>query len=91
METLNIKKLGLAFGLTGVLLYIGCVLVMLIAGREGTVMIFNSVMHGLETDTIIRMDIPWTETLIGLAVTFLLGWLTGASIAGIYNMNNHTK
>lgn len=91
METLNIRKLGLALGLTGVLLYIGCMLVMLIAGREGTVFVFNSFMHGLNTETIIRMDVPWLETLIGLVATFILGWLTGVSIAFFYNISPQNK
>jgi len=91
METLNIKKLGLALGLTGVLLYIGCMLVMLIAGREGTIFVFNSFMHGLNTETIIRMDIPWLETSIGLVATFILGWLTGVSIAFFYNLTTQDK
>ncbi|MCF6171320.1 MAG: DUF5676 family membrane protein [Bacteroidales bacterium] len=85
MQTLNIKKFGLAFGITCALLYIGCILLMLIAGREGTIFIFNSFFHGLNTEAIIRMDIPWWETLTGLSATFGLGWLTGASVAFFYN------
>ncbi len=90
-KTLSIKRLGLALGLTGVLLYIGCMLIMLIAGREGTIFVFNSFMHGLNTESIIRMDVPWLETLIGLAGTFILGWLSGASIAFFYNISTRNK
>ncbi len=91
METLNVKKLGLAMGLTGVLLYIGCILIMLIAGREGTIFVFNSFMHGLDTETIIRMDIPLIDTLLGLVVTFVLGWLSGVLIAFFYNISAQSK
>jgi len=91
METLNVKKLGLALGLTGVLLYIGCILIMLIAGREGTIFVFNSFMHGLDTETIIRMDIPLIDTLLGLVITFALGWLSGVLIAFFYNLSTQSK
>ncbi|NOX85665.1 MAG: hypothetical protein GXO86_06840 [Chlorobi bacterium] len=91
METLNVKKLGLAVGLTGVLLYIGCILVMLIAGREGTIFVFNSFLHGLDTETIIRMDIPLIDTLLGLVATFVLGWISGALIASFYNISTQSK
>ena len=87
METLNLRKLGLAMGLTGALLYIGCMLIMLVAGREGTIFIFNSFMHGLDTETIIRMDIPLIDSVLGLVATFVLGWMSGALIAFFYNIS----
>lgn len=85
MKKLSIKNFGLAFGITGALLYLGCSLLMAIAGREGTVKIFNSLLHGLDTASIIRMDIPWWEELLGIAGTFVICWLTGICIAVIYN------
>lgn len=91
MEILNVKRFGLALGLTGVLLYVGCILIMLIAGREGTIFVFNSFMHGLDTETIIRMDIPLIDTLLGLVVTFVLGWLSGMLIAFFYNTGAQSK
>jgi len=33
MYRLNVKKLGFAFGLTGALIYLGCMIVMATAGR----------------------------------------------------------
>lgn len=83
--TINIRKFGLAVGLTGALLYLGCMLVMATTGHAGTVQFFNSLLHGLDVSAIIRMDIPLWEAGIGLVETFILGWLVGASIAGIYN------
>ncbi|NOY36012.1 MAG: hypothetical protein GXO83_00375 [Chlorobi bacterium] len=88
MKTLNIKKFGFAIGVTGALLYLGCILIMLIAGHDGTVAFFNSVLHGLDTSTIIIMKISWWKALIGLVETFIIGWLTGASIAFFYNLTN---
>ena len=85
MYLLNIKKLGFSLGLTGALLYLGCMIVMATVGREGTIAFFNSLLHGLDTSKIIRMDIPLTEALLGTAQSFILGWLIGACIAAFYN------
>ena len=82
---LNVKKLGLATGLTGALLYLGCMLVMLTVGQEGSVKFFNSLLHGLDVSTIMRMNVPLWEAGIGIIETFILGWLIGACIASLYN------
>lgn len=85
MYRLNVKKLGFAFGLTGALIYLGCMIVMSTAGREGTIDFFNSLLHGLDTTSIIRMDVPLWEAGLGTIQTFILGWLVGACIAAFYN------
>jgi len=85
MYRLNIKKMGLALGLTGALLYVGCVLVMATVGREGTVKFFNSLLHGLDTSSIIRMDVPVLEVFFGIIQVFILSWLIGACVAAFYN------
>ena len=91
MEVINIRKLGLATGLTGVLLYLGCILLMLALGRDGTIQFFNSLLHGLDVAPIIRMDMPFWESLLGIVEIFVLGWLTGVCIAGIYNFSMRKK
>lgn len=88
METMNVKRAGLAFGFTGALLYVGCALLMMIAGSAGTVTLFNSLLHGLDVSGIVRMEVPLGESLMGLFCTFLLGWLVGSSIAWIYNIGS---
>jgi hypothetical protein len=85
MYRLNIKKFGLALGLTGALLYVGCVLVMATVGQEGTVKFFNSLLHGLDTSSIIRMDVPVLEVFFGIIQVFILSWLIGACVAAFYN------
>ncbi|MCM4154397.1 DUF5676 family membrane protein [Gramella sp. AN32] len=85
MYRLNIKKLGFAFGLTGALVYLGCMIVMATAGQEGTIKFFNSLIHGLDTTNIIRMDVPLLEALLGIVQTFIISWLVGACIAAFYN------
>ena len=85
MNHINIKKLGLAFGLTGALLYFGCALVMFGLGHDATVKFFNTLLHGLDVSSIIRLNISPIEELIGIVQTFILCWLIGACIASIYN------
>lgn len=75
----------MAFGLTGALLYLGCIILMATVGHAGTVKFFNSLLHGLDTSSIIRMDVPLLEAALGLVETFILSWLVGACIAGFYN------
>lgn len=91
MYRLNIKKLGFAFGLTGALIYLGCIIVMKTAGQEGTINFFNSLLHGLDTTNIIRMDVPLLEALMGIVQTFILWWLIGACIGAFYNVQIKIK
>ena len=91
MYRLNIKKLGFAFGLTGTLIYLGCMIVMKTAGQEGTITFFNSLLHGLDTTSIIRMDVPLIEVLMGIVQTFILWWLIGACIGAFYNAQIKVK
>lgn len=85
MKHININKLGIAIGATGVALYVGCMLIMAIFGTDGTIQFFDYLLHGLDTSSIIRMNIPLSESLIGIVLTFLIGWLSGACIACTYN------
>jgi carbon starvation protein CstA len=87
MNHISIKKLGLAFGLTGALLYFGCVLVMSTVGHDKTVLFFNSLLHGIDVSSVIRMNISPVEELIGIVQTFILSWLIGACVAAIYNVS----
>ena len=91
MYQLNVKKLGFAFGLTGALIYLGCMIVMATAGQEGTIAFFNSLLHGLDTTNIIRMDVSLLEALFGIIQTFILWWLIGACIGGFYNAQIKNK
>lgn len=85
MNHINVKKFGLAIGLTISLLYVGCMILMLSVGHTGTVKFFNSILHGLDVSSIVRMDVPIWESVVGLIETFILGWLVGACIAAFYN------
>jgi 2TM family of unknown function (DUF5676) len=85
MNRLNVKKLGFAIGLTGTLAYLGCMIIMFTAGKESTVKFFNSLLHGLDTSQVIKMDVSIGEALLGIVQTFILGWLVGVCIAVFYN------
>jgi hypothetical protein len=85
MEKLNVKKLGLAIGVTGALLYLICMVVMFTMGHDGTILFFNSLLHGLDVSSVMRMEMPLWEAGIGIVETFILGWFIGACIAVFYN------
>ena len=91
MNHISIRKLGLAFGITGALLYLGCALVMLILGHDSTVKYFNSLLHGVDVSSIVRLNISFGEVLMGLVQTFILTWLIGVCIACIYNISFNKK
>ncbi len=88
---INVKKFGLAVGLTGALLYLGCMIVMATVGHNGSVKFFNSLLHGLDVSTVLRMEVPLWEAVIGIVETFVLGWLIGGCIAGFYNAVSFKK
>ena len=88
---ISVKRFGMAFGVTSALLYLGCVFVMGTVGREASIVFFNSLMHGIDVTTIIRTDMPFWEMVIGVLTIFILGWLSGATIASIYNLGLDNK
>jgi hypothetical protein len=91
MGTIKVKKLGLAVGGTAAIVYLGCALVMAVVGRDGIILFLNSLLHGLDVSALIRMNVPWWETLVGAAEIFILGWLSGATVAAIYNIGARKK
>lgn len=91
MNHISIRKMGLAYGVTGGLLYFGCTLTMLMLGHDSMVKFFNTLLHGLDVSSIIKMNISTVEVLTGLVQTFILCWLIGACIASIYNISFNKK
>ncbi|MEQ9365583.1 MAG: DUF5676 family membrane protein [Leptospirales bacterium] len=87
MGRINIRKFGLAWGATASLFYIGCIILMLTVGREGAVLFFNSLLHGLDVSGALMMDVPWWQALFGIGQTFVLAYLAGGCVAGIYNFS----
>ena len=85
MNYIDVRKFGLATGLTGFLLYIPCTLIMLIVGHDGSVKLFNIMLHGLDVSTIMSTDLSPKKELLGMVATFILAGLIGLSIGTIYN------
>lgn len=86
MAAIDIRRFGLAWGLTAALLYLGCALVMATVSRDTQVLFFNSLLHGIDVTPMLRATMPVWEMVMGLVETFILAWLVGASIASIYNV-----
>lgn len=86
MKLIHIKSLGFAAGITASLLYLGCTLVMNFTSAQTTRTFFNSLFHGIDIGTILRMNVSFKETILGLFQTFIIAWLIGASIAAVYNI-----
>lgn len=86
MNKLSAKKMSIAFGLTGVLVYFGCIIFMAILGQQNTVKFFNNFLHGLDTTSIINMNESFANDLVGILQTFVLWAFIGFSIATIYNV-----
>ena len=86
MSTLSTMRLGRAMGGAFALTYLGCMLVMNIAPKETTIRFFNSIMHGVNVEPIMRWDIPLWESALGTVEVFVLGWLFGAAMAALYNV-----
>ena len=91
MNKIDVKRFGFAVGSTVALLYLGCVVVLMVAGHETAVRFGNSLLHGLDISGIIRTDIPLLEALFGLIETLVIAWLSGASIAAIYNASMRSR
>ena len=84
-DRLSPSRFGIGLGLTGVLFYLGCMLTMATVPRDQAVTFFNSLLHGLDISPILRVGMPFGEVILGIATTFLLGWLAGVLVAGFYN------
>ena len=82
---LSANLLGVSLGLTGVIFYIGCMITMATVPRDQAVIFFNSLLHGIDVDPILRQSVPIGEIAIGVVTTFALGWIAGLLIAHFYN------
>ena len=67
MNHISIRKLGLAFGITGALLYFGCAVVMLTLGHDSTVKFFRIF---LDHKAVLENYISWNRS--GVIATLLL-------------------
>lgn len=86
MNSLSPLRFGFALAVCSALAYLSCAVVMATLPHQVTVWFFNSIMHGLNVEPLMRWDIPWWETIIGVLEIFVLGWLFGAVFAVAYNL-----
>lgn len=86
MSTLSPTRFGFALAAASALAYLGCVFVMATVPQDVAVRFFNSIMHGVNVETIMRWEMPWWEMVIGVLEIFILGWLFGAVVAVFYNL-----
>lgn len=91
MARISIRRFGLAFGATSALFYLGCVIVTLTVSREMAIQFFNTILHGIDVTSVIRMNMPTWEAVIGIIEAFILGWLLGATVATVYNFGLSQK
>ena len=85
MNRIHIKALGFAFGLTALLIYTACIIVMQIASPEIAFTFFNHFFHGFEAGKLMHTHISAGQIICGMIQTFVFAWLVGASIAAVYN------
>lgn len=82
---LNPIRLGWGFGATGVVFYLGCMIMMAIVPREKAVVFFNSLLHGIDVEPILKNSVPAGEIALGLITMLILGWFAGVLVALFYN------
>ena len=91
MTKLSPWRLGIAFGATGVVFYVGCMIFMATATSESVTWITNSILHGVDVVTVMREGVPLGQSLVGILLTFLGGLIFGAMSAGTYNLLSRAK
>jgi hypothetical protein len=78
-------KTGISAGITSVVIYLGCYLIMLILGKGSLVKLSNYLFHGVDFTTIINTNIPIEETILGIVISFFFWGLIGFLFTTIYN------
>jgi hypothetical protein len=73
---INSGRFGLAFDITGVLLFAGCAAVTFILGHDSTFRFFKTLLHGRNVPLISRINISAGIELLILMQTFFLSGLS---------------
>lgn len=85
MKTINVKRFGFAVGSTLSFLYIGCVILVMTVGTTGAALFLRDIFHWIDISLIVREQVHAFELFSGIIEIFIIGWLTGATIASLYN------
>ena len=89
--TINPRDLGLAFGLTATVFYIGCVITLAATPHAKAIIFFNSLLHGVDVTSILKTSMPVSQMIFGIITTFILAWFAGAMIAVFYSLSVRGK
>ncbi len=85
MNQINVKKFALASGFTGAIIYLTCFIIMSLLPKETLIKLANLIFHGIDFSEDIRMNIPITETLLGIVASFIIWGIVGYLLGFIYN------
>ena len=85
MKKLNQNNFAFSSGLTSVVVYLGCFLIMTILGKGSLIKLSNLLFHGMDFSNIIRLNIPIGETILGAVTSFIFWGIIGYVLALIYN------
>lgn len=78
-------RFGLAVSTAAGVFYLGCVLLMAVAGPASLATFFQGLFHGMDPSPILVDQISLWITLGGFINTVILSWIFGALIAVVYN------
>ena len=73
MDAINVKKFGLAVGLTLFILRLGCIILFAITTREQAIQFTNTLLHGVDVTPVLRTEMSVQEMIFGLIQIFILG------------------
>ena len=85
MNNLKPIKSAISAGITSVVIYLGCYLIMMILGKDSLVKLSNYLFHGVDFSTIINANISIGETVVGLIISFFFWGFIGFVFTLTYN------
>ena len=86
MQKLSPLRFGISIGVVGAAFYIACMAFMATASTESVVWFSNSLLHGVDIESVMRESIPFDQSLVGILSTFVGGLIFGILSASIYNV-----
>lgn len=87
MGAINIRKMGLALGLTMVVLRIGCIILFSVVSHDQAVSFLRTLLCGVDVSPILLSEGMTVQDIIfSLIQVFVLGWLVGSLFASFYNL-----
>lgn len=91
MQKLSPLRFGIAIGVAGAILYIACMVFMAVTPKENVAWISNSVLHGVNIQSVMRESVPLVQSLVGIVSTFVGGLIFGSLSACVYNFGLDSK